>query len=113
MDEVIRYNVEGDGYLFYEAKEGDWIKAEDLDALQQKLTNLNKELEEYRSIAEKVGATKAVSDRDKARDILTSLVKVVGEIKLPQNMAAAALLVSTVGAVLKRAQDFLSKEVRP
>lgn len=64
MDEIIRYDIEGDSYLFYESKEGEWIKAENLDALQQKLTNLNKELEEYRSIAEIIGASKAISEKD-------------------------------------------------
>lgn len=44
------------------------------------------------------------------RDILTSLVTVVGEMKVPQTMAAAALQIFIVGPILKRAQDFLSKE---
>ena len=47
------------------------------------------------------------------RDILTSLVKVVGHMKVPQTIADAALQLLIVGPVLKRAQDFLEKEAQP
>lgn len=44
------------------------------------------------------------------REILTSLVTVVGQMKVPQTIADAALQLLIVGPVLKRAQDFIAKK---
>jgi hypothetical protein len=45
---------------------GDWVTADFARKLERERDEARAELEEYRSIAENIGATKAVSDRDKA-----------------------------------------------
>ena len=47
------------------------------------------------------------------REILLSLITVVGQMKVPQTMKDAALQILIVGPVLKRAQDFIAKEAQP
>ena len=53
----------------------------ELDNAQIKAENLETELEEYRSIAEKVGAEKAISDKAKWEELADKLIAYAEEVK--------------------------------